>query len=47
MKNIRYPILLQQTIEKGKENLRRNRYSTSIENMENEKPYTVRENRYF
>ena len=24
-----------------------NRYSTSIENMENEKPYTRRENHYF
>ena len=48
IRNIRYSPLLQQKIERGKNFLKNcNRYTTSIENMENEKPYTRRENGYF
>ena len=36
-----FSLLLQRKIERGK------RYSTSIENIRNEKSYTRRKNRYF
>ena len=43
-----YPFVSQPKIERGENFLNHySRYSTSLENIENEKAYTERENRYF
>ena len=47
LKNIRYPFLLQWKLNEEKKIWDCERFWTSIENMENEKPYIRRENKYF
>ena len=44
---MRYSFLLQRKIERGKNFHETSRYSTSIENNENEKSCTIMENPYF